>query len=150
MAEETHKIVRVMRRDLPGDRKIENALRSIKGVDFMMARAIRIKSGLDPNTKLGDLPDDEIAKLTKLLEAPEQLNLPVWMLNRRLDPATGKNSHIFESDLDIIKREDLGTMKKIKCYRGYRHMFGLPCRGQRTRSTGRKERTIGVVRKKTK
>ena len=149
MAEETRKnIIRVMRRDLSGDQRIENALRGIKGVSFMMARAVRIKSGFDPKRKLGDLSDAEIKKLEEILETPQKHNYPKWLLNRRFDPVTGENTHILESDITMTLRDDLGKMKKMKSYRGLRHMHDLPVRGQRTRSTGRKNRTIGVVKKK--
>lgn len=149
MADDTRQqIVRVMRRDLRGDQKIENALRGIKGISFMMARAVRIKSGLDPNLKLGDISDAELTRLEEILETPDNHNYPSWLFNRRFDPVTGKTTHILESDITMALRDDLGTMKKMKSYRGIRHMYGLRVRGQRTRSTGRKNRTIGVVKKK--
>lgn len=113
----------------------------------MTARAIRIKSGIDSSTKLGDLPDSEIKRLEKLIENPQDMNLPHWLLNRRKDYDTGVDTHLVETDLMLKERETLERMKKIRSYRGVRHMFGLPVRGQRTKSTGRKNKTVGVKRK---
>ncbi len=50
--------------------------------------------------------------------------------------------------LDTKLREDIERMKKIKCHRGLRHFWGLKVRGQKTKSTGRTGRTLGVARKK--
>jgi len=149
MAEETKKIVRIMGRDVPGEVNIENALRHIQGVNFMLARAIRIRSGIDPNLRMGDLDDSKVETLSKIIENPGNFGIPAWMLNHRKDLSTGKDLHIVESDLIMTKREDLERMKKIRCYRGIRHMFGLRTRGQRTRSSGRKGTTMGVKRKGT-
>jgi len=148
MAEETRKIVRLMRKDLPGEVSIEAALRSLRGVGFMTGRAIRIKAGFDVNTKMGDLTEEEIGTIEKIIEAPHSFNLPAWLLNRRKDPETGIDTHKVETNLMLAHREDLVSMKKIRSYRGVRHMFNLKTRGQRTRSTGRKNRTVGVQRKK--
>ncbi|MFH1450922.1 MAG: 30S ribosomal protein S13 [archaeon] len=147
MAEDTRKIVRLMRRDLPGEVNIETALRSLKGVSFMTARAIRKKSGFDRNILIGDLTEQEMKTLEKILEAPHSFDFPHWLLNRRKDPETGIDTHNVETNLMLVNREDLGIMKKIRVYRGVRHMFNLPVRGQRTRSTGRKNKTVGVQRK---
>ena len=70
------------------------------------------------------------------------------MLNRRKDPVTGEDMHLSESDLTMGVRQDIEFLKKIRAYRGIRHELGLPVRGQRTRSSFRKGRTVGVQRKK--
>jgi|TARA_Y100000310_G_scaffold344970_2_gene460868 small subunit ribosomal protein S13 len=148
MAEETQKIVRLMRKDLPGEVPVEAALRSIRGVGFMTARAIRKKVGFDKNILMGDLTDAEKGTLEKMLDAPHTFDFPHWLLNRRKDPETGMDTHLVETNLMLANREDIVTMKKIKSYRGIRHMFHLPTRGQRTRSTGRKQTTLGVQKKR--
>jgi len=149
MADDTRKIVRVMRKDLPGEVPIEAALRSLKGVSFVIARAVRKKAGFDDKILMGDLTDAEIKTLEKVLEAPHSFEFPTWLLNRRKDPETGIDTHLVETNLMLANREDLINMKKIKSYRGIRHMFNLAVRGQRTRSTGRKNKTIGVQKKKS-
>ena len=70
------------------------------------------------------------------------------MRNRRKDLYTGKDLHLIGSEIDLIKREDINLLKKIRAYRGIRHEKGLPVRGQRTRSHKRTGLTVGVIRKK--
>ena len=103
----------------------------------MMARAVRLRSGLDRNTMLGDLPDVDLKKLERVIENPQEFNFPHWMLNKRKEYDTGVDTHLVESNLMLKNREELERMKKMKSYRGIRHMFGLRVRGQRTKSTGR-------------
>ena len=136
-------LVRILRRDLPGNKKIETGLRKIKGINYMMAKAIRVNSGFDKNRLLQDLTESEVSKLEGVLENISNYDIPAWMLNRNKDPDTGETTHKFESDLQIQLREDLTNMKKLKSYRGIRHINDLPVRGQRTKSTGRKNKTIG-------
>ena len=100
------------------------------------------------NKKLSEFSDSELKQLETFLENLKDSNLPNWMLNRRKDYATGADMHLFEADLMLAHREDLTRLKKVKAYRGVRHMFGLKVRGQRTRSTGRKNRSVGVRKKK--
>jgi small subunit ribosomal protein S13 len=74
--------------------------------------------------------------------------MTTWMLNRQKDLVTGENKHLLGQDILLTLREDLNTLKKIRCYRGIRHERGLKVRGQRTKSTGRRGSTIGVSKKK--
>jgi len=78
---------------------------------------------------------------------PENYSIPSWLYNRRKDPETGRDKHIAVSRLELTKRMDIGQMRKLKTYKGVRHSFGLPVRGQRTRSSFRHGRSVGVVRK---
>ncbi|MDP7282326.1 MAG: 30S ribosomal protein S13 [Candidatus Undinarchaeales archaeon] len=149
MAEDTQTLVRLMRRDLPGKVPVEDALRSLRGVSFITARAIRKKSGFDNKILMGDLTDAELKTLETMLESPHTFDFPKWMLNRRKDPETGMDTHLIETNLMLADREDSTKMKKMRSYRGVRHMFKLAVRGQRTRSTGRKNKTIGVQKKKS-
>jgi len=78
--------------------------------------------------------------------------LPDFLVNRRKDFETGENSHLVTSKLDITKEFDIRRLKKIRSYRGLRHAFKHPTRGQRTRSHFRgkgKKKTIGVQKKKS-
>ncbi len=147
-AHETRKLVRLLRKDLPGDVAIERALQRIRGVSFMMSRAIRIRSGLPKTTKLGDLNETQLSALSKVIENPEKHNLPQWLLNRRKDYATGLNFHKIEAELEFSQREDVQRMKRMRTYKGVRHISGLRVRGQRTRTTGRKGGSMGVAKRK--
>jgi small subunit ribosomal protein S13 len=113
-----------------------------------MARSIVNSVGLDGKKKLGYLSDEEIERLRKLVEEELEEKMPVWMLNRRFDPITGKNIHLLSKDVEFARMLDIERLIRMKCYRGMRHARGKKVRGQRTRSTGRKGRTVGVVRKK--
>ena len=61
---------------------------------------------------------------------------------------TGNDGHLLTSDLDFTKDNDIKRMRKIKSYRGNRHTRGLPVRGQRTRGSFRKGKTVGVSKRK--
>ena len=73
------------------------------------------------------------------------------MLNRKHDPESGQDRHLLVAELDFEKDNDIKRMKMIRSYRGLRHMFGYPVRGQRTRSNFRKNKgkVMGVKRAKT-
>lgn len=141
-------IVRIADTDLDGNRNVVHALTGIPGIGIRMARSIVNELGLDGKKKLGSLEDEDIAKLRSLIE-DEIEKFPAWMLNRRRDIYTGKDLHLISKDVNFAKMLDIERMMRIKCYRGVRHAKGKKVRGQRTRSTGRKGRTVGVVRKKT-
>jgi small subunit ribosomal protein S13 len=143
-------IVRLFGTDLRGDRTVELALTGIKGIGIMMARAIAHIINVSPQEKLGNLPDEKIEEIEEIINHPHEHGLPSWMLNRRRDYATGQDIHIVGADLIISLREDLNRLRKIRSYRGIRHELGLPVRGQRTKSSFRKGRTIGVSRRKAR
>jgi small subunit ribosomal protein S13 len=77
-------------------------------------------------------------------------DLPDYLKNRRMDFETGENKHLISSDLDLKKEFDIKRLKNIKSYRGYRHVAGLPTKGQRTRSHFRKNKAKGAGIKKKK
>ncbi|QOJ78376.1 30S ribosomal protein S13 [Infirmifilum lucidum] len=144
MSSEFRYIVRVAGVDLPGDKALAYALADIKGVGVNTAYAVLRKLGFDPHRLLGTLTEEEVEKISNALKNVEALGLPDWMLNRRRDPITGASSHLITSDLLLTVRGDIEAMKKIKSYKGIRHMLGLKVRGQRTRTTGRTGLTVGV------
>jgi len=77
--------------------------------------------------------------------------LPEFLLNRRKDFETGEDAHLIGTDLDMKKEFDIRRLKKIRSYRGLRHAFKHPTRGQRTRSNFRgkgKKKAVGVKSKK--
>ncbi|MBW3022857.1 30S ribosomal protein S13, partial [Candidatus Woesearchaeota archaeon] len=117
---------------------------------FMLANVICKLSGVDKNQKVGYFPDSEVAKIEQVLTGPLKSKIPNWMLNRRKDPETGEDGHILGADLKFAQESDIRQMRKIKCYKGMRHSFGLPARGQRTKSNFRrnKGKVMGVARSK--
>ncbi|MBW3010692.1 30S ribosomal protein S13 [Candidatus Woesearchaeota archaeon] len=142
-------LVRVVNVDLDGNKAFYFALTKIPGVSYTFANAICKISGIDRNFKTGYLKEAEIKKIEKILEDPIGSGIPVWMLNRRKDPGEGTDRHILTGDIKFIKTNDIRNMQKIKSYKGLRHQWGLPVRGQRTRGNFRKGSAIGVKRKAT-
>jgi small subunit ribosomal protein S13 len=142
-------IVRVMNTDLDGKRNIVNALRKVKGVGFSIANAACVTARIDKQRKTGELSEEEIKRLNDTLADSSKL-FPAWALNRRKDAETGENKQLFTSAIDFAKDMDIRIMKKMRSYRGMRHAFGLPVRGQRTRSNFRKNKGkgLGVVKSK--
>ncbi len=141
-------LVRILETTVEGQKKISVALLRVKGVGHALSLAIPRAVGLDPSRKIGTLSDGELEKLEDAIKNPAKYGIPSHMLNRRRDPKTGEDRHLSESDLVLTRKSDIDFLKKIRCYRGIRHELGLPVRGQRTRSSFRKGRTVGVSRKK--
>ncbi len=140
------KIVRIFNTDLDPSLPVVRALRKIKGVGHMLSNAICVSAGIDPRRKLEELSEDEVKRIEEVMKEGK---FPDWMKNRRRDPETGENLHVFAGDIDLKVREDITKLKKIHAYRGLRHMYGLPVRGQRTGGKSfRKGKTMGVQRKK--
>jgi len=148
MEEDFKHMVRIARKDIDGNKTIENALSGVKGVGKALSRAIGISMNLDLNQKIGYLSDDKINKIEETMRDPKSHDVPDWMLNRRNDYETGETVHLIESDLMMMLRDDLNRMKKTRSYKGRRHEVGLPVRGQRTKSTFRKGSSVGVRRRR--
>ena len=142
-------LVRVMNTDLDGHRQIATALRKIKGINFSIANAVCVATGIEKRKKTGELSDDEVKKLDSALKDAEKL-FPQWLLNRRKDYETGEDKQLYTSSIDFTHDMDIRTMKGMKCYRGMRHAFGLPSRGQRTKSNFRKNKGKGLGVSKSK
>ncbi len=142
-------IVRIANTDLDGSKQIGSAITRIKGIGFSFANTLCSLAGIDKEKKAGELTDDELKRVNEAIKTASS-KVPSWLLNRRKDKETGKDSHLIISDLDFTKEQDIRLMKKIKSYRGVRHAAGLPVRGQRTRSNFRKNKgkiSLGVIRK---
>jgi small subunit ribosomal protein S13 len=144
MSQEFRHIVRISGRDLDGTKKIAPAIAEIKGVGESFGNAIAVSLKMDNRVRLGQLSDKQLQQIEAALKDISSLNLPVWMLNRRKDIDSGMNVHRFGSDLDFIIKNDVEREKNLLSWRGVRHSLGLKVRGQRTRTTGRKGRTVGV------
>ena len=143
--------VRIANTDLDGNRTIRQALTKIKGIGFMFSNAICRAASIDITKKTGYLNDSEVSKIDDILKEPSKFNIPSWLFNRKRDPEDNADKHIIGSNLTFTQDNDIKMMKKIKSYKGIRHMLGLPVRGQRTRSNFRrnKGKVMGVKRKDT-
>ncbi|MBR6959067.1 MAG: 30S ribosomal protein S13 [Clostridiales bacterium] len=102
--------------DLPNDKRIEIALTYIYGIGTTSASNIIKSAGLNPDTRVKDLTEDEVAKIRETIERE---NITV------------------EGDLKRQVAGDIKRLTDINCYRGRRHRLGLPVRGQRTKTNAR-------------
>lgn len=119
---------RIAGKDIPGHKKVAFALQYIYGVGPHRADKIVNQANIDPAKRARDLTSDEINKVQKLLE-----------------------EYATEGDLRRRVNDNINRLKRIKCYRGIRHIQGLPVRGQRTRTNARTKRgrrkTVGAMTK---
>ena len=122
---------RIIGVDIPGNKRIEYALRYIYGIGPSKALEIIEKTGIDRELKAADLSQEQISKITKILQ----------------------NDMVVEGDLRRSVAADIRRLQQINSYRGIRHRRGLPVRGQRTKTNARtrkgKKITIGAIRDKT-
>ncbi len=144
MSTEFRYLVRVKGKDLDGRKKVVPALADLKGVGDNFARAIANEVGIDSKSRFGSLSESQIRDIERLLQDTSALKVPQWAFNRKRDPESGETKQLVGSDLDISLKSDLDREKNIQSWRGVRHSLGLKVRGQRTRTTGRKGRTVGV------
>ncbi len=122
---------RIIGVDIPGNKRIEYALRYIYGIGPAKALEIIEKTGIDREIKAADLTQEQISKITKILQ----------------------NDMVVEGDLRRSVAADIRRLQQINCYRGIRHRRNLPVHGQRTKTNARtrkgKKVTIGAIRDKT-
>jgi small subunit ribosomal protein S13 len=150
MPREFQYIIRFVGTDIEGTQPVTYALTNVKGIGIKLANAIIEKAGIDPATRMGLLSSAEVEKLEEIVTNPVKHDIPMWLLNRRKDLETGKDIHLLSSDLVLQTKNDIDQMKKIRSWKGFRHSYGLKVRGQRTRTTGRKGKAIGVKKKQIK
>ena len=120
--------------DIPPNKRIDIALRSIYGVGPAVSAVVIEKTEVDPSIRAKDLDEQQLTKIVQVLQDVELRGVKLKL----------------EGDL----RRELGTnlkrLKGIKAYRGMRHMRGLPVRGQRTQTNARtrkgSKKTVGVQR----
>lgn len=142
-------IVRIGDKDVKGTVPLGHALTKVKGSGFMFANAVITVLKLDRKQLSGAVSDADLAKIEDCLRNPLKYNIPAWLLNRRKEPTSGEDKHLISSDLDLSKKFDIRRIQKIKSYKGVRHSIGSKkVRGQKTKSTGRSGKTLGVQRKK--
>jgi small subunit ribosomal protein S13 len=116
--------------DLPRDKSVEIALTYIYGIGRSMSKKILDEAGVNPETKVKDLAEKEVAKLREIIE----------------------KNHKVEGDLRREVSLNIKRLMEIGSYRGIRHRKGLPVNGQRTRTNARTRKgplkTVGVKRSK--
>lgn len=116
--------------DLPREKRVEVGLTYIFGIGRTRANQILKATGVSPDTRVRDLTDDEISKLREFID---------------------KNYKV-EGDLRRDTAMNIKRLIEIGSYRGRRHRFGLPVRGQRTKTNARTrkgpKKTVGIQRKK--
>jgi small subunit ribosomal protein S13 len=123
-------LARIAGVDLPRDKRVEAALTYIYGIGPTLSKTVLEKSGVNPDTRVRDLTEDEIGKLRETLD---------------------KEFHV-EGDLRREISLNMKRLMEIGSYRGIRHRRGLPVRGQNTKNNARTrkgtKRTVGIRRKK--
>ncbi|MEO1403340.1 MAG: 30S ribosomal protein S13 [Cyanobacteria bacterium J06635_1] len=114
--------------DLPRDKRIEIGLTYIFGIGLSRSKQILAKTGVNPDIRVRDLADSDVAKLREVVE----------------------NDYQIEGDLRRWENMNIKRLMDIGCYRGRRHRAGLPVRGQRTRTNARtrRGRRVAIAGKK--
>lgn len=141
-------VVRLESTDLNGQKNIVVSLTSISGIGDNLARVILKIAKIPFTKKTGYLSDEEIAKIDDVMRNPEKYKIPTYMLNRRRDYSTGTDKHLIGNAVKFTEDQDIKRMKKIRSWKGLRHMFNLPVRGQRLNANHR--RTKVIKKRKTK
>ncbi|CAG8606863.1 6723_t:CDS:2, partial [Paraglomus brasilianum] len=141
-------ILRLLNTNVDGKTKVMFALTAIKGVGRRYSNLVCKKADVDLRKRAGELTNEELARIVNIVQNPTQFKIPNWFLNRQKDIVDGKYSQILANNLESKLREDLERLKKIRAHRGLRHFWGLRVRGQHTKTTGRRGRTVGVSKKK--
>lgn len=116
--------------DLPRERRVEAALPLIYGIGWPRTREILTRTGINPDTRVKDLTETEVARLREVIDREYKV----------------------EGELRSEVQMNIKRLMDIGCYRGLRHRRGLPVRGQRTKTNARTRkgprRTVGAKRKK--
>ncbi len=147
MSREFNYIVRIHGTNLDGTKAVPYALSDIKGIGIRMALSITKSVGVDPTLRLGSLSDAEAKRLEEALDKPFEVGIPKWMVNHRKDPMTGKDLHLLGSDLDLRTKDEIELMRETRSWKGERHARGIKVRGQHTKTTARRGRSVGVSKK---
>jgi len=148
LPEKFQHILRILNTNIDGKRNIAFALTAIKGVGRRFSTLVCKKADVDLSKRAGELTEDEVDRVVTIMQNPSQYKIPNWFLNRQKDKRDGKNTQLLSNQLDNKFREDIERLKKIRSNRGLRHWWGLRVRGQHTKTTGRRGRTVGVSKKK--
>tara|TARA_B100000959_G_C14889445_1_gene586033 strand:+ start:109 stop:693 length:585 start_codon:yes stop_codon:yes gene_type:complete len=139
-------LIRILGNDIPGEKKTLIGLTQIRGIGYMFANAMLQILKINPDSRIGTLSEEQVSSIEKMIQDPKSQNFPIWFLNRQKDIETGDDMHLVTSDIAFQIRNDVEREKGVFSWRGYRHMYGLKVRGQRTRCTGRKGGAVGVAK----
>ena len=101
--------------DLPKEKRVEIGLTYVYGIGRKSANDILAKAGVNPDTRVKDLTEDEESRIREVIDG----------------------HYIVEGDLRRDVALNIKRLVEINCYRGTRHRKGLPCRGQRTKTNAR-------------
>ena len=101
--------------DLPNEKRIEAGLTYIYGIGWATSREILAKTGINPDTRVKDLTEEEAGKIRKVIES----------------------DYMVEGDLRRDVNLNIKRLMEIGCYRGIRHRRSLPVRGQKTKTNAR-------------
>ena len=102
--------------DLPKEKRVEIGLTYVYGIGRKSANDILAKAGVNPDTRVKNLTDEEEAKIREVID---------------------KDGYVVEGDLRRMVALNIKRLVEINCYRGQRHRKGLPVRGQRTKTNAR-------------
>merc|ERR1711981_702888 len=147
-AEDFQHILRVQNTNIDGNIKITHALTNIRGMGRRFTDLVLKKAEIDRSKRAGQLNEEELERIQTTMLQPKNFKIPVWFLNRQRDFRDGKDSQLISNNLDNKLREDYDRMKKIRLHRGIRHWWGLRVKGQKTKTSGRHGRTVGVLGRK--
>ena len=146
LSSEYENLIRIIGNDIPGEKKTLIGLTQIRGLGYMFANSILQILKINPDSRIGTLSPEQVSSIEKIIEDPKSVNFPTWFLNRQQDVETGDDLHLVTSDIAFNIRNDVEREKGVFSWRGYRHMYGLKVRGQRTRCSGRKGGAVGVAK----
>ncbi len=141
-------ILRILGTNVDGKQKVMYAMTAIKGIGRRFSNLVCKKADVVMDKRAGELTQNEMDALVNVVQNPLEYKIPQWMLNRRKDFKDGKTSQLSSNQIDQKMRDDLERLKKIRNHRGLRHYWGLRVRGQHTKTTGRRGKTVGVSKKK--
>lgn len=122
-------MARIIGVEIPGDKRIDIALRSIYGIGPKNSVDVLTRAKIDPSVRAKDLTEQQISQIVHAIQDAK---------------------YVIEGDLRREIGLNLKRLQAIKCYRGIRHLRGLPVRGQRTQTNARTRKgprkTVGVQR----
>jgi len=133
--------------DLDGSKKLIYGLTKIRGIGVSLSGAIVRAAGMKPEIRIGQLSEEEVEKIEDVISDPLKSGIPPRLVNRRKDLETGRDLHLVGPDLALKVKTDIDFMKDLRTWKGIRHSLGLKVRGQRTKTTGRSGKAVGVKKK---
>ncbi len=122
-------MARILGVDIPGEKRVDIALRYIYGIGPTLAAEVVERAEIDPSIRAKNLTEEQLSRVVHALQ---------------------EGNYLIEGDLRRDIGMNLKRLQSIRCYRGVRHMRSLPVRGQRTQTNARTRKgprkTVGVVR----